>query len=229
MPITRTNVVVANRVRSTPWQSIADFCSAVIAAMTTNAVVFPAPPYPLASFTVDVADFQSNIDAWGALGNRGSHADWVNVVASSIQCLNDLEAEAGYVQAIARGSFPGNYASQVATVLLAAMRAKDDSNRLAAWGVVNAFEQLIKPSLQNTGNVYLRWKKPNVLPGAMSKPPAYNVYISPDNITYTFLGATSSTFFVDHPGTGNMKYYKVAPVSSAGEGALSTAIQGYGQ
>lgn len=229
MAITRTFAVVANRARTLTWQSLNDFCTGVIGAMTTNAVTFPAPPVPLVDFSSDNNDLNAALTAWGAVGNRGSHADYIILLAAAQQVLNDLDAEAGYVQTVARASFPGSYLDQVSTVLLAGMRAKDDSNRLAVWGAVNDFEQLVKPNLLNTGFVHLKWKKPNVSPGAMSRPPAYNVYVSDDNITFTTAGTTSSTSFNPNIGTGVRKYYKVAAVSSAGEGALSSAIVCYGQ
>jgi len=229
MPITRTNVVVANRPRTMGWQSLHDFCQGVNAQLIAEAVTFPTPPVSTGDFQTDIDALDATIVAWGSVGARGSHADYVNLLGAAQQVINDLDAEAGYVQSVARASFPGSYNDQKSIVLLAAMRVKNDSNRLALWGAVNDFQQLVKPNLLNTGFVHLKWNKPNVPAGAMSKPPAYNVYISDDNITYTSAGTTSATYFNVNIGTGTPKYFKVAPVSAAGEGAPSSAIQAYGQ
>lgn len=211
------------------FQSLADFSQAVHDAMVTNAVTFPSPPVDMVTFQADITALDAAITAWGTVGARGSHADYLALLSARQAILNDLDALGGYVQGVARANFPGSYVDQQNVVLLAAMRSKSDSNRLALWGVVNDFTVLVKQNLLGTGIIHLRWKKPDVPPGALSKPASYNVYVSDDNLTFAFDSNVTSTSFSPTVGSGVHKYFKVAPVSAAGEGGMSSSIGGYGQ
>lgn len=226
MPQTRSLVVVANRTYAMSFQTLANFAQAVHDAL--SAPIFANPPVTLVQLQTDIDAMQAAINAWGTILNRGSHADYITLLAATQTVSIDLASLGGFVQTIARNSSPGDYNAQKTVVLLAAMRVKDDANRLALWGPVNNFRPLIKQNLQGTGIVQLKWDKPNVVPGANSRPPTYNVYSSTDNLTFNFLASTSSTTYLDNIGTGNSKYYKIAPVSAAGVGGMSPSIQAFG-
>lgn len=220
---------VANRLNSMALQTLADFCQTMHDALVANAVTFPALPVAAATFQNNITAFQNSINAWGAPGARGSHANYVAVLAARQQVLDDATSEASYVQAIARAISPGNVNDQKATILLGGCRVKNDSNQLQPWGQVNNFRQLVKQNMLGTGNIVLRWKKPNVVPGANSKPNAYNIYVSDDNVTFTWIATTSSTTYIQNVGQGTLKYFQIAPVSAQGQGALSASLQCYGQ
>ena len=81
MPVTPINVVVANRVRNMSFQSQADFLAAVIIGLTGN-LTFPTPPVSLVDLGTAHDAFQDAIDAWGIVGNRGSHAQYVTLLAA---------------------------------------------------------------------------------------------------------------------------------------------------
>lgn len=229
MPVSPNVASVANRLNSMSFQTLADFCQTMHDALVANAVTFPAPPVATATFQTNITTFQNAIIAWGAPGARGSHANHIAVLAARQQVLDDATSEASYVQAVARAIAPGNVNDQKATILLGGCRVKNDSNQLQPWGQVNNFRQLVKQNMLGTGNIVLRWSKPNVVPGANSKPNAYNVYVSDDDITYTWAAATSSTTFILNAGQGILKYFKIAPVSAQGQGATSASLQCYGQ
>lgn len=229
MPVSPNVATVANRLNSMSFQTLADFAQTMHDALVANAVTFPAPPLAVGTFQTNITAFQTAINAWGAPGARGAHANHIAVLAARQQTIDDCTSEGAYVQAVARATAPGNVNDQKSIILLGGCRVKNDSNQLQPWGQVNDFRQLVKQNMLGTGNIVLRWAKPNVVPGAMSKPPAYNVFISDDGITWTFEASTSSTTFTKNVGQGVLKHFQVAPVSAQGQGATSAGLQCYGQ
>ena len=230
MPITQINVVVANRTRQMSFQSLADFVAAVILGLT-GSVTFPTPPVSLVDLGTHHDTLQDAIDAWGIVGNRGSHAQYVALLSAAQQCIVDMTATAGYVQTTSRTAFPGSISDQTAAVLSAGMRAKNPSNALPTWGAAQNLRQLLKQNLQGSGYILLKWAKPLVLPGAESKPPAYNVYsAATPTDPFLFIATVSTTSYLDTlAGLGVQKYYTIRAVGASGLGVETAAILGIGQ
>lgn len=232
MPIQPNVASVANRLHSMSFQTLADFCQTIHDALVTNAGTFTAPPVAVGTFQTNITAYQNAITAWGGPGARGSHAAYITLLATRQQVIDDATSEGSYVQAVARANAPGNVNDQKSIILLGGCRVKNESNQLQPWGQVNDWRQLVKQNMLGTGNIVLRWSKPNVVPGAMSKPNAYNIYASNDDgdsDPYVWIGATSSTTFTQNVGQGTLKWYKVAPVSAQGQGATSAGLQCFGQ
>lgn len=216
------NASVGNRLYQMDYQTLANFATNASAAMLAAIATFATPVPALADIDAAVVTLQANINLWGGVGNRGSHADLVNLRASRNALRSLLEQEANYVENIARTSSP-LFADQAAVILSAGMRVKDVSNSLPLYGPPQKARQLVRQALLGSGKIFLKWAKPLVLPGANSKPAFYIVQRGTPSPAPAFatIGSVTKTSFTDQSTSGQQFVYQVLAVSAAGISAPS--------
>lgn len=165
MPLARVKIGV----NPSDFNGISILAHAVIIGLTTHPVNYPTPNPSLATLTADVTTLNLCIVNWGLVHNRGSHADWLALVAAADIMRNDLLLEAAYVDNLVDPNIP--YPDQVAFILTSGFAVKD----LPTPQGVLAAPQDVHRNMNNSiseNDIELRWKKP---PG-LTSPGNVNFY-----------------------------------------------------
>ena len=84
-------------VKRSNYAGINNLLNLVFASLTGNAD-FTTPLPALTVLQTDATQLAAAIAAWGPVGNRGSHAQLLDLRAKALTAYNDLLAEAAYVQ-----------------------------------------------------------------------------------------------------------------------------------
>jgi len=148
-----------SKFKSYTHQALCDWSKGITLALTGN-LSFPAPPVTLADQGTANDAMQAAILAWGAKGDRGSHAQHVALLDARHVVEENIRNLMGYVNGIAAGD--------TGMILSAGMVVSDVRNPL---GVLLAPQNFRNPFSKHTlsGQTRLRWDK---VKGANS----YNVY-----------------------------------------------------
>jgi len=222
-------VSVANRTYGMSYQTLFDFGTNVVAAMTAAVAVFVAPTPALADITTALTSLQTSITLWGVKGNRGSHAELVALRAARNLVRSLLEQESSYVQGVAR-SLSSVPEDEKDTILLAGMRPKDDANTLPIPNAPVNARQLVRQKYLSTKKIFMKWKKPLVDPGSNSKPAFYIVSVSATPTgTFNQTAQTIKTSLVYEASNNDTIYFKVVAVNAAGTSGNSDIIVGVPQ
>lgn len=139
------------------YLGIAALTANVIAGLTANPGNFPAPFPTIVTLTVDLLALNNAITAWGIVGNRGSHADWVALEAAALTMRNDLLLEADYVNNLVDPTQP--YAVQAAFIATSGFSVKNLPMPQGVLGMpLNLHRQMSDAISEN--DIMLRWNKP---------------------------------------------------------------------
>jgi hypothetical protein len=144
-------------VNPSDFNGISTLAHTVVAQMTLNIANFPTPNPTLVTLNAHSLDLDALIATWGPVGNRGSHADYVALLAETILVYNLLISEAAYVQNLV--PLPASYATQAAFIALSGFSVK---NLAAPQGLLQAPQDLIREMSASISedNIMLNWKKP---------------------------------------------------------------------
>ena len=144
-------------VNPSDFNGIAALASTVIAALTIQAGSFPIPNPSIATLTADWTALNQAILFWGPVGNRGSHAQYLTLIAASTAMRNDLIQEAAYVQSLV--DLTQTYATQAAFIALSGFSVK---NLAVPQGLLQAPQDLVREMSNSISedNIMLNWKKP---------------------------------------------------------------------
>ena len=206
----------------TQYQALANFATNIVVQMTAAIALFPIPNPTLASITAAAAALQLDINAWGPVGNRGPHADLLQMRADAWALYTLLIAEANYVQNQIDPT--KSYNDQAADIALSGFSSKNSPTPQGLLSAPENLHQMFSPGV-NIHFPKLKWKKPLNLtsPGNVK---LYHVSRGPAVGPPSFLAATTRTQFIDTTAVKGTAYqYAVQAVNTAGPGAGSNTIQ----
>ncbi len=195
-----------------------------VGSLTGN-LNFTTTSPPLLAVQSDITSVVNAIAVWGPKGNRGSHADLLDLRNKALTLALTLKALSQYVQNTAQIAAGSDY-SLMAAIL--GTSGFDLANVPTPQGVLNpvvGFRKMTSSSL-NPNQVKFKWKKPLDAP----KGSVY-LYRVMRGTTTVFAAATqiataSLTSFIDTNGTGTVQTYTywIVPVNNVGDGAASVAV-----
>ena len=197
-----------SKFRSYTHQALCDFSKGITTALTGN-LSFPTPSISLIDQGTANDAMQAAIIAWGPMGNRGSHAQHVTLLAARLVVEDNIRSLEGYVNGIANGD--------LGLILSAGMVANQIP---AGLGILPAPSDLRSPYSGHTlsGQTRLRWGR---VKGANS----YNVYsaASPTD-PFVLIANVTKTLLVVNGTPGRLAYYTVRAVGASGLGGETAAL-----
>lgn len=206
------------------YQGLANLGNLVIGNMTGNAN-FTTPAPALATLTTSVSDLEAAIAAWGPVGNRGSHAQLLDLRSKALIVYNQLLAEAQYVTNTASLAAAGDYVLMAAIIATSGFGVK---NPPVPQGLLGAPQNLHRMFTDNV-SLYtprLKWKKPIGL-NSPNNVKSYQILRSPDNniLNASVIATSTKTSFIDVTApSGADLWYWVKGVNSEGPGAESNVL-----
>jgi hypothetical protein len=207
------------------FQSIAIFANNVIFAMSSppGSINFPAPHPTLGSLTAAFNALVGAITTWGPVGNRGSHADYLDLKLKADICRDLLYQLASYVQNMTDPST--TYAAQAVFISTSGFNVKNLPVPQGLLGMPEDFHQEFNNSI-DPHQPFLQWKKPLALTSP-NNVKSYEVFRSPFNVqpTVSIATVTASRFVDSDPSIINsIQYYWVCAVNDVGRGAFTASL-----
>lgn len=206
------------------YSALLSLATNVLASLTGNAA-FATPVPSLSSLTALIATLESAITAWGAVGNRGSHADLLALRSAALDTRNTLVALANYVLNTASIAEPTNYSAQAAIIGTSGFAVRNAPAPQGVLGVVQGFHQQVGIKF-SPAQPRLRWRKPLGLtsPGNVK---TYQIWRGATNSlsAATLIANSTTTAFTDTsvaPGTSY--FYFIVPINAAGSGVATSGL-----
>ena len=207
-------------VNPSDFNGISVLIANVIAGLTFNPGDFPAPNPSLANLNADYNALTAAITAWGPVHNRGSHTDWLNLVAAADTARNDLLLEADYVNNLVDPLQP--YATQVAFIVTSGFGVKNLPTPQGSLGQIQNFHRHMSDAIPDS-DVCLKWKKPLGLTSP-NNVKGYKIFKANLLGTFTQTFISTKTQFTDSPGLGQVFLYTVWAFNDAGLGVASPTL-----
>lgn len=182
---------------------------------------FIAPNPSLSVLQTDIADLTDAIAKWGVVGNRGSHADHVDLENKAAQLHRLLWQFANYCMNTVSQTVPVE--DQASVLISSGFPLKKPRTPQGALEMVQNFHRFIARKVRR-GNVKLRWAKPlNVT--TITNVKCYKVYRSATNdfAAAVCIKHVTAATYTDAPGAGAW-YYWVVPFNYMGNGVTSKAV-----
>lgn len=217
-PTTTVNVKKSN------YNGVANLGNRVIVSLTGNGN-FATPSPTLLVLQADTTAVEAAIAQWGPVGNRGSHADLLDLRQKVNVLYNDLLAEAQYVQNTAQLAAGTDYATMAAIITTSGFGVK---NPPVPQGILGAPQNLHR-FFKNSISLYtplLRWKKPIGLTSP-NNVKSYQILRNTVNnlLTATVIGTSTKVEFLDNTAlAGTQYFYWVKGVNTDGAGAESAVL-----
>lgn len=206
---------IALNLQRLTFQQLHDFAIDIFNGMTAAAVTYPTPVPILATLTADTTALQTAITNWGVVGARGSHADYLALLAAAQVVKLDLVSLANYCE----NTTPYSGADFTS----ANWPLRDANTPQGILQKPQAVHQFISPQVQ-IGDIKISWTKPNGL-NSSGNVKSYNVYRSLDSnpANKIFVATVTKTTFTDTPTVPFQPklYYWVEGVNTNGAGVLS--------
>lgn len=213
-------------VRKSAFQALSNFVQNVIDQMTAAIASFPTPIPALTGVQTDVDDLNDAITAWGPEGNRGSAADYINLLDAAEVVYNDALALQAYVQNTAQDTAGSDYVAMAAIIASSGFSLKAAPAPQGVLAAPNDFLRVVNPTV-SLHQVALKWKKPAGLhsPGNVKAYQILRADINDFNQA-AVIGTSTKTSFLDDT-TNPMKtyYYWVRGVNTSGYGVESMVVQ----
>ncbi len=216
---------IALKVRRNQPAKLVDLGTTVFGGMTGN-VNFSTPLVPLANLQTAITDVQNAIALWGPKGNRGSHANYLDLQNKCVVLHQMLKSQAQYVTAQS-AIIAGNDYSEMASIMASSgFELKTTGHPQGVLGQVQDLRKLASAKV-NRNQVKLKWARPL---GVTSKNnvKSYKVYRAN---TVDFMAAlqvatvTKSEFLDTNNTTGVVNWtYWIVAVGAAGDGLVSEPI-----
>jgi hypothetical protein len=195
----------------------------VITGLTANPVLYPAP-HPT---TVTLISLKSDIDIaianWGPVHNRGSHADYLDLVAKAFTMRANLFLEAAYIQGLVNPADP--WAVQAAFITPSGFSVKNLPTPQGLLGVPQNLHQVTNSTIA-TNTPMIKWNKPLGLTSP-NNVKSYEVFRSNVNIQPLIsIASVTSTKYLDLDVTirGTQQFYWIQALNDAGLGAPTASL-----
>ena len=218
--------IIALKTHARDYDGLVTLGTAVHEAMSGN-VHFPAPPVSLPGLKNAIDLVSAAIGKWGPRGNRGSHADLVDLRLQAQSLLVFLQSEARYVASEAQQISGSDYVLMESIISSSAFPLRKRNSPQGVLEKVQNFHHVISRTL-NSNEVMLQWEKPLNL----NSPHNVKNYFVFKGTTPSFLDAVvidniTVTSFIDVNDTDVEQtwYYWIAPFNYAGMGVVSEMMK----
>jgi hypothetical protein len=205
------------------FSGLADFAKTIHQGFLDEIADYPAPNPTMLMFKAHIDTLEAAIVAWGVKGNRGSHADYLALVAAAVVVKNDLRMLAEYAQ----NTKPNNPDSW-ALLGFTSKRPKSDPKPLE---VVQNLRHFISRNVPAPG-IKMKWKRPLATAKSdvkgyviqRSNTPEYPVPAGSSQGIVNVVGLVPNTSFIDEDPLVGTNYYWVTPFNAIGLGVTSAAL-----
>jgi len=207
------------------YSKLVDLAIRVIAFITGNAN-FVTPAVTLADLQTAVDDVNAAIAKWGPKGNRGAHADLVDLRLKARILADMLKAEAQYVQLTAQAAASTDYDAMANIITSSGYAIANAPSPQGVLEKVQNFHQFVSREL-NRNEAKLSWKKPlNVANVGNVKQYKVLRNTSTDFSTAEEVGNVTRTTFTDTNSTADVVAwtYWVVAYNAAGAGVISDPV-----
>jgi len=217
--------IIAIKIRIADYAGLVNLGNRVFVSMTGNAN-YTTPSPTLVALQTSVTDVENAIAAWGPKGNRGSHADLVDLRQKALTLSQQLKSMAQYVQNTAQIAAGSDYVSMGAIITTSGFSLAIPRSVQGRLEMVQNFHNFVSRQI-NANQVKLKWKKPlNTATAGNVK--SYTVYRGPQTTGFNgaeVIGSTTKTSWID-TNNGDMQRlsYWVVPVGAAGDGVVSDVV-----
>lgn len=217
--------IVVLRTNNKQFSKLVALGNRVIANMTGNGN-FTTPVPALATVQTAVNEVEAAIAVWGPKGNRGSHADYVDLCQKAQTLHGLIKALASYVQDTAILAAGNDYTTLKSIIISSGLDVAKDKTPVGVLQAVKNFNIFISPSLARN-KVKFRWVRPDNTSSARDvsnyvvrkgTTPVYQDSVPVANLTRTEFIDTNNT-----PGAVTW-YYWIVPFNAYGEGVPSEMI-----
>jgi len=211
--------------RVNQYTALADLGNRVFVSLTGNPT-YATPNPSLASLSAQTTLVEAAITAWGPVGNRGSHAQLLDLRNKCLTLRNMLVAEAQYVTNTAAVAAGNDYVLMATLISTSGFDVKNSPSPQGALAAPQNFHQMFSATI----SIYtpkLKWKKPIGLKST-NNVKMYHVYrnVTNDIHTATILAETTKTSYIDTAAApATIYYYWCYAVNNQGEGAVSSNLQ----
>lgn len=211
-------------IRVNQYQPLADFAYQVVVAMTGN-LSFTTPSPTLASITTAADDVVDAIGVWGPQGNRGSHAELLDLRNKALILRNLLLQEMGYVQTTAYLAGGNDYVLIASIISTSAFSVKNAPTPQGLLAQPQSIHQVFSPTIsQYTPKI--AFKKPiglhspnnvhgyQILRGATNDP----------NLATILITVTKTSYIDTTAVPGQQYFYFARGVNTNGPGVFSADL-----
>jgi len=204
------------------FTGLSGFAETIHGGFIKHAADYGSPNPSMIVFGNDINKFKGAISAWGVVGNRGSHKDYLDLLAARNIIRNDLRL----LKLHAQNKRPGDIISWT-EVGFKISRPKSKPQPLP---MVQNFRHLITRSVPAPG-IKLKWKKPldtdrRAVKGYVIQRNNTSEYPLPakGNTIINMIGLKTSTDFIDPNPFPGENWYWVTPFNTLGFGVTSEAL-----
>ena len=217
--------IIAIKLSPRNYSGLVNLGNRVVVSLTGNAS-FATPAPALTVLQTAITDVENAIAAWGPKGNRGSHADLLDLRDKALTLAQTLKSLSQYVQNTAQTTAGSDYAAMAAIIGTSGYQLANPRSLQGLLQAVQNFHAAVSPRY-NPNQVKLLWKRPlNVT--AKGNVKSYRILRGTTNVFSAAVQVATSTKtrFVDINTTGTVQvwFYWVVPVNNAGDGAASEVV-----
>lgn len=205
------------------FANISALAGNVINGLTTNAFFFPFPNPNIFILTSNKNDLDLAIVAWGPVHNRGSHADYLDLVAKTHTMRSALFTEAAYVQSLVDPTT--SFAAQSIFIVRSGFSVKNLPAPQGLLGVPENLHQVTNNTIA-TNTPLIKWDKPLGLTSP-NNVKSYEVFRNNVNIQPLIsIASVTSTKYLDLDVTirGTQQYYWIQALNDVGLGAPTASL-----
>jgi hypothetical protein len=193
--------IIAIKLSPKNYAGLVSLGNRVFASMT-GSLDFPTPSPALSVLQTGITAVVNAIAAWGPKGNRGSHADLVNLRQQSLTLLQLLKAESQYVQTTAQLAAGSDYSDMATMLTGSGFELKSTGAPQGVLEMAQNFHGFVSRRLAPNQRK-LKWKMPLNTTSA-NNVKSYRVLRGTTNVfsAAVEIAVTTATEFVDTNNTG---------------------------
>ncbi len=217
--------IIAIKLSKTNYAGLINLGNRVAADLAGN-LNFATPLPTILALQTAVTNVITAIAVWGPKGNRGSHADLVDLRTKALTLSQTLKSLAQYVQNTAQTAAGSDYVLMGNIIVTSGYQFANTKTPQGILQMVQNFHNFVTRRI-NANQVKLKWKKPlNTTSAGNVK--SYNIMRGTTSVfsAAVQIATTTKTSFTDtNDGTTPVTwFYWIVPVNTAGDGVVSDVV-----
>ena len=213
--------IIVLKVKPKRFDDVSTLSMAVYESMNGNAN-FVSPQPSLLTLKTATDEMRGAMTAWGTIGHRGSHSDYVDLVGKSQYVYNLLSQLGKWCMTAVDPNLPDLEQEAILTSSGFPLRSTPKSQGFLA--MPGHLHRVVAYNLEQE-KVKLAWIKPQ---GVVTYTNINNYVVYRNTVadffTSTLIAMPSKTSYIDVPGQGTW-YYWVAAVNNKGKGVTSEVLE----
>ncbi len=216
--------IISIKLNPRNYAGLVNLANRCVGSLTGN-LNFTTTSPPLLAVQSQITSVVNAIAVWGPKGNRGSHADLLDLRNKALMLSQTLKALSQYVQNTAQIAAASDYSLMAAIISTSGFDLAVVPTPVGVLNAVTGFRKMTSSSL-NPNQVKFKWKKP--LDASTANVYVYRVMRGMTTVfaAATQIATTSRVEFIDTNATGTVQTYTywIVPVNNEGDGAASVAV-----